>query len=40
MELSPPETNRYIAPENGWLVQMILSFWGVYIGLFSGAFCC
>ena len=36
VELSSPETNRYIAPENGWLVQMILSFWGVKRPIFSG----
>ena len=32
-----PETNSQLAPENGWLVQMNIPFWGRALK-FSGAF--
>ena len=32
-----PETNRLLAPENGWLEDDSFPFWGKF-GLFSGAF--
>ena len=35
---SVPKTNRKFAPENGWLEDYVVSFWGV-LGLFSGMKC-